>query len=275
MKIIHLTDTHYVPEGKELYGRDPSVALHKAIQDINLNHSDAEMMVITGDLTHWGELEAFSHLRRTLENLSIPVRLLVGNHDKREIFAETFPNQLIDRNGFVQSKVQTSAGAFLLLDTNLEGTHAGHYCDDRLAWLSDMLEDGSTDPIFMFMHHPPFDTGLAPMDRIGLKQKKAFRDVVEPHKSRIRHLFFGHVHRPIAGSWLGIPTSTIRAMNHQVWFDMTADVLPGSFEPPAYAVVLIDEDTVVVHSHDFMDQSEKFAMSDSPWDDWSRREAHP
>ena len=64
-------------------------------------------------------------------------------------------------------------------------------------------------------------------------------------------------------------------MNHQVWLDMTADVLPGSFEPPAYAVVLIDEDTVVVHAHDFMDQSEKFAMSDSPWDDWSRREAHP
>ena len=71
MKLIHLTDTHFVPEGKELYGRDPSIALHKAIQDINLNHADAEMMVITGDLTHWGEPDAFTHLRRALETLSM------------------------------------------------------------------------------------------------------------------------------------------------------------------------------------------------------------
>lgn len=274
MKIIHLTDTHFVPEGKTLYSRDPSVALHNAIQDINLNHSDADRLVLTGDLTHWGEPEAFDHLRRVLDNLSIPFTLLVGNHDDRDVFSASFPDQARDSFGFVQSTLKTQGGTFVFLDTMLEGTHAGHYCADRQSWLHHTLA-GTDSDIFLFMHHPPFDTGLAPIDRIGLQQKEEFRAVVEPHRDRIRHLFFGHVHRPIAGSWLGIPTSTIRAMNHQVWFDMTAETLPGSFEPPAYAVVLIDDEKVVVHNHDFMDESERFSMKDSPWDDWSRKSAHP
>lgn len=274
MKIIHLTDTHFVPEGKTLYSRDPSVALHSAIRDININHSDADRLVLTGDLTHWGEPEAFEHLRRVLDNLSIPFTLLVGNHDDRDVFSASFPSQQRDSSGFVQSALKTHVGTFVFLDTMLEGTHAGHYCLDRQSWLRDTLASTDGD-IFLFMHHPPFDTGLAPIDRIGLQQKDAFRVVIEPHRERIRHLFFGHVHRPIAGSWLGIPTSTVRAMNHQVWFDMTAETLLGSFEPPAYAVVLIDDEKVVVHNHDFMDESERFSMKDSPWDDWSRKSAHP
>jgi len=56
---------------------------------------------------------------------------------------------------------------------------------------------------------------------------------------------------------------------------MTAETLPGSFEPPAYAVVLMDDEKVVVHNHDFMDESERFSMKDSPWDDWSWKSAHP
>lgn len=275
MKIIHLTDPHFVPAGKTLYGRDPSIALAAAVADINAHHADAQLVVITGDLTHWGEPEAFEHLASVLAPLRAPLHLLVGNHDNRDVFRTYFPDQSCDPNGFVQSSLRTSAGCFLFLDTMLEGTHAGHYCADRLAWLLDNMENGSDEPVFLFMHHPPFDIGIRAMDKLALVQQDAFREIVEPHKHRIRHLFFGHVHRPIAGSWLGIPISTVRAMNHQVWFDMDAEDIQGSFEPPAYGVVLIDEEQTLVHMHDFMDDSRKFELGDSPWDDWSRRSAHP
>ena len=95
--------------------------------------------------------------------------------------------------------------------------------------------------------------------------------MISPHKARIRHLFFGHVHRPVAGSWLGIPVSSVRSMNHQTWFDLQAGELVASFEPPAYGVVIVDADSVIVHSHDFLDDSPKFAYRENPWDDWSRR----
>ena len=169
--------------------------------------------------------------------------------------------------------MNTKAGIFIFLDTTLEGTHAGHYCKTRQNWLSKLLEKTS-GPLFIFMHHPPIDIGMPCVDRIGLQQKIEFREIVWPHREKIRHIFFGHIHRPLAGSWLGIPISSIRGMNHQVWFNMTADELQGSFEPPAYAIILINEDTVIVHNHDFKDASEKFLLSNSPWDDWSRKSNH-
>ncbi len=277
MKLIHLTDTHFVPKGETLYGRDPRATLEKAVADINENHADAELAVITGDLTHWGEPESFQNLAEVLKNLKPPLQLLIGNHDDRAVFAEVFPDQARDENGFIQSLRQTSAGHFIFLDTVLAGTHAGHFCKERRTWLLRAL-DRATDgrDIFLFMHHPPFVIGMPSMDRIGLMEAEEFRQVVEPFKGQIRHLFYGHVHRPMSGSWLGIPFSTLRAMNHQVWFALGSDEqLPGSFEPPAYSVALIEVDRVVVHTHDFMDDSPKFAMHDSPWDDWSRKNPHP
>lgn len=275
MKLIHLTDTHFVPAGEHLYGHDPRAALETAIADINAHHGDAELAVLTGDLTHWGEPQAFESLAETLAALKPPLRLLIGNHDDRQTFRKHFPDQAVDEKGFVQSVVDVSAGRLILLDTVLAGTHAGHFCAERQAWLADCLMRSEGRDIFLFMHHPPFPVGIPASDRIGLLDSEPFRAIVEPHKANIRHLFFGHLHRPIAGSWLGIPVSTVRAMNHQVWLDMNASTLRGSFEPPAYAVALIDADSVVVHFHDFMDASPKFDMHDSPWDDWSRRHAHP
>jgi hypothetical protein len=47
----------------------------------------------------------------------------------------------------------------------------------------------------------------------------------------------------------------MRGLNHQVPFDLwTPDDVPHSHEPPAYAVVLIGDDQVVVHFHDYLDR---------------------
>ena len=84
--------------------------------------------------------------------------------------------------------------------------------------------------------------------------------MIAPYRSRIRHLFFGHVHRPIFGSYGKIPFSTLRGTNHQVWFELDASATDhlASHEPPAYGVVLIDDANLVVHSHDFLDTSLRF-----------------
>jgi 3',5'-cyclic-AMP phosphodiesterase len=98
------------------------------------------------------------------------------------------------------------------------------------------------------------------MDEISLAQSVEFAEVIAPYRSRIRHLFFGHVHRPIFGSYGKIPFSTLRGTNHQVWFELDAAAAEhlASHEPPAYGVVLIDGENLVVHSHDFLDTSLRF-----------------
>ncbi|MEM7653291.1 MAG: phosphodiesterase [Pseudomonadota bacterium] len=255
MKLIHLTDTHFVGPGLSLYGVNPRERLDAAISDINRNHSDADLVVITGDLTHWGEATAYRNLVECLSSLVPPVVPILGNHDNREIYREHFPDAPVDNDGFIQGMREIGRSSLLFLDTNQPGTHAGWYCEKRLAWLDAQL--GAADrEIFMFMHHPPFRTGLKSLDRIGLTQAADFRDVIEPHAHKIAHLFYGHVHRPICGSWLGIPTSTIRGTNHQVAFNLSPKEsdIPFTYEEPAYAVVLIDRDSVVIHTHDYLYQ---------------------
>ena len=93
------------------------------------------------------------------------------------------------------------------------------------------------------------------MDDIALKQSAEFAEVIASYRSRIRHLFFGHVHRPIFGSYGKIPFSTLRGTNHQVWFELDADAPHlASHEPPAYAVVFVAPDQVTVHFHDYLDR---------------------
>lgn len=264
MKIIHLTDPHLVAGDDLLYGLDPRQRLDAAVESINRLHRDADLVVVTGDLAHRGEPQAYARLARSLAGLVPPCVPILGNHDDREAFCSAFPSAFRDANGFVQGVIDTTAGRLLFLDTNQAGTHAGWFCDQRMTWLSQRLDEAPAAPVFVFMHHPPFDIGLESMDRIGLVQKERFAAVVGPHRERIRHLFYGHVHRPIFGSWMGIPASTIRGTNHQVWLDFSRiDAIPGSHEPPAYGVVLVRPDAVVVHVHDFLDDSRKFPLGEA------------
>ena len=257
MKLLHITDPHFVPKGELLYGIDPRKRLDACIADINANQRDAGLCVITGDLAHRGEIGAYESLRECLAPLSVPYRLLMGNHDDRAGFREVFPEAQVDANGFVQSAVETPTGLFLMVDTLEQGAHYGAFCGRRADWLAQRLDEADGCAVYLFMHHPPFDIGLPCLDRIGLlgEDRERFARAVVG-RANVRHLFFGHVHRPVTGSWHGIPFSTMRGTNHQVPFDFLAfEKVPKSHEPPAYAVAFLDEAQTVVHFHDYLDRS--------------------
>lgn len=262
-KFIHLTDTHLACPGQQLYGLDPRARLDAAIADINRHHADAAFAVVTGDLTHWGEPESYANFSEAMAALKMPYVAMVGNHDKRVACLDGLKAAPRDPNGFVQGTRQTEHGLFVFLDTLDETSHAGEMCARRLAWLADKLAAAPADmPLVVFMHHPPFAVGVHAMDEIALKQSGEFAEVIAPYRARIRHIFFGHVHRPICGSYGTIPFSTLRGTNHQVWFELdpAAEHL-ASHEPPAYGVVLVQRETLVVHSHDFLDASPRFPFA--------------
>ncbi len=262
MKFIHITDLHLVPPGRTLYGLDPNVRLRAAIADINAHHADAEFVLITGDLVHHGEPAAYEALRDALSQLRCPYHLLVGNHDDRELFKQVFPEAPVDAKGFVQSLVPTSVGPLVTLDTHEPGTHEGHLCERRLAWLDQTLTDLQGQAAFLAMHHPPLALALPAMDALRLQQHRQLSEVIARH-GNVRHIFFGHVHRPVHGVWQGVPFSTQRGLNHQVALHAGAQPgIPGSHEPPAYAIVTIEEGAVIIHVHDFLDPSPKFDLFD-------------
>jgi Icc protein len=254
MKFIHITDTHLVAPGEILYDLDPYQRLVACIDDVVAHHADAAFCVITGDLAHRGELAAYRGLATQLARMPMPVYPLVGNHDFRAPFFEAFPSAPRDGDGHVQAVLDRPEGSFLFLDTLDEGVNGGRYCERRAQWLRDRLDEAGERPLFFFMHHPPFSIGIPCVDSIALAEPEKFAALIEGRRT-IRHLFYGHVHRPVCGSWRGIPVSTMRGLNHQVPFDLhTVKPVPKSHEPPAYAVVFVAPEQVTVHFHDYLDR---------------------
>jgi 3',5'-cyclic AMP phosphodiesterase CpdA len=248
MKVIQISDPHLMTPGGLLYGSNPLSRLQACLADIGANHADADLVVISGDLTNDGERPAYEALRESLTKFGPPCRLMLGNHDDRAVFLEMFPQAAAER-GFVQNVVDDAEGRLILLDTLDSGRVEGKLCAARLDWLDEQLQEARDRPVFLFMNHPPFRIHIPKLDRVMLADADALHEVLLRH-GNVRHIFAGHVHRLIAGSWRGIPISTLRSTNHQTALDFSQSWSLGH-EPPAYAVILIDADGVIVHFHDF------------------------
>ena len=92
MKILHLSDPHI--NSDILYKIDAQSRFKLALKHIVHNHSDADILIITGDLTHYGNDESYEIFIKILEEFELPdhlyPKLILGNHDNRENFKKTF-----------------------------------------------------------------------------------------------------------------------------------------------------------------------------------------
>lgn len=252
MKLIHLTDLHLVAPGQRLWGLDPFARFDAALNDIAAHHADARFCAITGDLAERGELAAYELLKDRLARFPIETHLILGNHDDRANYLSVFGNP--DSSSHVQHAMARDGAVWLFLDT-LKGppSSAGLYDAPRRAWLATELDKSKDLPVYLFMHHPPFDIGHALMDLIKLDDGQEFAGLLKGHD--IRHIFFGHAHRTISGIWRGIPFSALPSLNHQLPLVGASVATVYSDEPPMYAAVLIGNGTTIVHSDAYLHRS--------------------
>lgn len=261
MKLIHLTDPHFCSPGATVYGRDSKPPFDAALDDINRYHADADAVIITGDLANRGEKEAYINLKHSLKRLNVPYYLQLGNHDNRERFRDIFPEQESDGNEFIQYSFELHNHLFVVLDSIKLNSHGAELCEKRLDWLDKQLEKAEL-PVMLLTHHAPFEIGIPSMDVIAFSEsnRAEFWEVLNQHK-KVKHLFFGHYHRPISGNWRGVSFSCLKGTNHQVALDLkTTEVIHGSYESPTYNVVLIQEHGVIVHTRDFTDKTDTYSL---------------
>jgi len=255
MKFIHISDIHLVAQDGPLNGSFPSERFKKCLDDITKWHADAEFCVISGDLSEFAEKEAYQLLKNRVQDFPIPIFLMIGNHDNRDVFQTVFSDYPRDQNNFVQTSFETSGGIFLFLDTKKQGdnVHDGELCERRLAWLKMQLINAGTKKTYLFMHHPPFEIGIPYMDKIRLFGAEQFLSTLS-YGENIHHIFFGHVHRITFVKWHGYTFSSLTSLNHQS--PLVAESVAGEFcnEPPAYGVVLVNGEQLTVHSNNYLDR---------------------
>ena len=230
MLIAQITDFHVVAEGQLCYGRVPTNdQLREAVAHLNALRPRPDVVVASGDLVDHGAPEEYAALRGILAGLEFPFYLIPGNHDDREALLEAFSDQAyLPAPGaeFVQWVVEDHPVRILGLDTSVPGHHYGLLCEKRLAWLDETLSQAPDEPTIVFMHHPPFRTGIRWMDSSGLTGGRAMQAIVSRHR-QVQRVACGHIHRPIQLGWAGTVVSVAPSTCHQVALNLRDH---GAFE---------------------------------------------
>ena len=238
MLIAQITDMHVRPKGRIAYGRvDTNAMLEAAVATLEGLARKPDLVIASGDLTDCGLAEEYEMLSDILEPLSMPVYLIPGNHDRRAPLFEEFASDGYFNNddGFLHYAVDGHAMRLIGLDTVVPGQEHGEMCARRLAWLEARLREQPRQPTMIFMHHPPFSTGLASMDRINCRDGAALAELLRRFDN-VERMVCGHHHRPITVRWAGTIGSVAPSTAHQVTLDLVADDSPSTFtlEPPGF-----------------------------------------
>jgi len=271
MKIIHFSDTHIHDE--LIIGQDSNLRFKKALEHISNNHLDADLFVITGDLTHHGRLKSYEKFSEILREAKLPKhlspKLIIGNHDNRDTFKKKFTKVPIDENGFIQYELEFSSNKFLFLDTNLPKSHQGHYCEKRIKWLENKLKASQSEEkgVYLFMHHNPIAMVKESSDYLGIQQKKEFQSLLIKYSNNIKHIFFGHQHLTVSGKLGNISFSAPRSISHPLITNYSDKYRLGTAHTePNYNVILIKKDSIIVHTEDFLKlEVEWFETTQEGW----------
>ena len=234
--IAQISDLHIKRPGVLAYGEvDTAAALTRCVATLNAFRPRPELVVISGDLADTPVAEEYEHLNRLLAPLEIGFAAVPGNHDSRELMRAALPKGgYAQSTGALNSLHAVGPLDLVLLDSSVPGKPHGELEAPTLAWLDATLALSSTRPALIFLHHPPFVTGIHHMDVQNLRNAGALANVLRRHP-RARLVAAGHVHRAALTQFLGIPATICPAPNHAVALDLE-DSLPPSFkvEPPAF-----------------------------------------
>lgn len=235
MLIAQVTDTHIKADGRLAYRRvDSAAKLARCVEHLNQLPDRPDVVLMTGDLVDLGLPEEYALLRRLIKPLEMPVYVIPGNHDDREALCEAFADHayLPSQGPYLHYVLEHYPVRLIGLDTIVPGEPWGEMCARRLAWLDARLEEAPDRPTILFMHHPPFLTGLKNMDVQNCRNGEALGALIRRHP-QVTRILCGHVHRPIQLHWHGVTASIAPSPSHSVAYNLSDEASHDfMLEPP-------------------------------------------
>lgn len=237
MLIAQITDTHVrAPDAPARLGVDNNGNLCAAIRFLERMQPRPDVVLHTGDLVNRGDAEEYVALRGLLSELHIPLYVVAGNHDDRERMRGALDGRWFARveGKFIHYVIDEYAVRLVAVDTTRKRHHDGALCATRLQWLAARLAEAPDKPTLIFMHHPPFKTGIWWIDGIGLLRGREQLQQLMQDNSQVRLIVCGHIHRSIESQLGGRPVSVAPSTVHQVALDLMPEHPPAFVaEPPA------------------------------------------
>jgi Icc protein len=236
LHIAQISDLHIKPPGQLAYGRvDTAKALESCVTALNAFRPAPDFVVMSGDLADTPFAEEYEYLKRLLAPLNVSFAAVPGNHDSRDMMRAAFPKAAYAfSSGPLNQKIEMGQLDLVLLDSSVPGKPHGELDLPTLQWLDATLASSVERPALLFLHHPPFVTGIWHMDSQNLHNAAELADIVKRHP-RAQLVATGHVHRATLTMFAGVACTICPAPNHAVDLDLGHRREPSfRIEPPAF-----------------------------------------
>lgn len=255
--LVQLSDTHIVAPGQKLMGWvDTPDLLAQAVASVAQLRPEPMAVLVTGDLVDKGGAAEYAHLKQLLAPLACPLLLMPGNHDSVPALREAFSGlpcllPVVERpelSAFVLFTHDLGGLRVVALDTTVVGQPHGTLCSHRLAWLNEVLAASPGTPTIVAMHHPPFASGIAHMDRMGLLEGVDGLEAVLRCHPQVQRVVCGHLHRSTVRRFGGTVAMSVPSTAHQIALNLHGQGEPTfRMEPPGWAVHALQGGEVVSH----------------------------
>ena len=237
--VLHLTDLHLFADADgELRGVNTLQSLAAVCRHFITSKNDADVALVTGDLIQDDSREAYARCREALEALDLPVQLVPGNHDVRELMRAELERPDYD----YCAAVRIGNWSIISIDTCVDGEAGGRVSNAELERLSGLLADCADSHVLLCLHHPPVKLGSEWLDSVRLENGEQLLELCA-RAGNVRAMLFGHAHQEfdetIAGSRLICTPSTCRQ------FQPGSETFAVDDEPPAYRMLELRDDGTI------------------------------
>src|SRR5262249_25566884 len=154
--VVQLTDLHLLsaPDAR-LLGIDTALTFEAAI-DTAFRGGGIDAVVVTGDIAHQGEPEAYRRARSLLSRYHRgPTMWLPGNHDIEASMQTELP---------ADDAIVLGDWLLLALDTHVDGEEGGYVGSEELERIAGALRGSSAEHVVVFGHHPCVSVGTPWLD---------------------------------------------------------------------------------------------------------------
>ncbi|MFO1349638.1 MAG: 3',5'-cyclic-AMP phosphodiesterase [Gammaproteobacteria bacterium] len=200
LRVVQISDTHihFQPNARR-WGVDVDAGLTAVIGRLKRRHWPVDLLLITGDLVQDEGAPAYERLCALLEPLPVPIYCLPGNHDLPGEMRATL------NGGRIQAVRHIIRGRwqFVLLDSALPSSPAGHLAAEELRFLDATLAAHSDLHAIVCLHHHPVAVDSAWIDAMAVDNADDLFAVIDRHP-QVRAVIWGHIHQAFSARRNGV-----------------------------------------------------------------------
>ncbi len=204
MFLAQISDTHLLSlEDKSSLALKRADNLERCVNTINQMPTPPVAVVHTGDMVNFAPKDhqhpnGYELAGEILSQLKAPFYPTIGNRDSRPDLITQFlaPDILPSEAPFCQYRIKLKEVDLVCADTKSPTRNIGASCPSSLLHLEELLQQDTSKPVFVFMHHPPtrIEALKNPLQFESPEQASALTDLLDRYENIVRVLC-GHTHR--------------------------------------------------------------------------------